>query len=522
MSQGVADRVRAGREAVDRHAWSEGYETLKEADASGALRPEDLARLAAAAWWMGRLDDAISARERAFAAYLDTAKGADAAMVAMMLAKYYYAKGASSIASGWMNRAERLLAEEPDCVQHGHLERLKAVIAHEGAGDYEDALLHSRRALELATRFGDRDLQAIALHDQGRALVAQGAVDEGMTLIDEASVAAVSGELEPYSTGVVYCNTITACKELADYRRAGDWTEAAKRWCERQEIAGFPGMCRVYRASIMLMKGAWPEAEQEARRACDELGDFNLSYAAEAFYELGEIRLRAGDFAAAEEAFKQAHELGRDPQPGLAELRLAEGKLDGACSCIDGALADEARDLYRARLLPAQVEIALAAGDLEKARRGAHELEEIAATYGSDALEAQALIALTRVALAEDDSDQTVPRARRAFRLWQGIGAPYEAAEARVLLASAYRAQGKRDDAVLELEAALGSFERLGATAVAMHVRKELESLGVKPGVRTGGDDRVTRTFMFTDIVRSTKLVEAIGDDAWTDLVRWH
>jgi class 3 adenylate cyclase len=514
--------LEAGREAVDRHAWSEGYELLKESDTAGTIAPEDLERLAGAAWWMGQLDDCISARERAFAAYMDAADRRRAAMMATMLAKDHYFKGASSIGTGWVNRAERLLAEEPECIEQGYLERLKGVIAHEGAGDYEKALEHGRRALDLATRFFDRDLQAIALHDQGRALVALGQVEEGMALIDEATVAAVSGELAPLTTGVVYCNTITACAELADYRRAGDWTEAAKRWCERQAISGFPGMCRVYRASIMLTKGAWAEAEQEARRACDELGTFNLSYAAEAFYELGDIRLRTGDLAAAEEAFRHAHELGRDPQPGLALLRLAEGKLDGASSCIEGALADESRDLYRARLLPAQARIAVDAGDADTARRAAEELEEIARKYGSHALEAMALTARSMVALAEEKAGEAARAARAAVRLWQSVAAPYEAAEARVLLASAHRAEGKRDDALLELEAALGAFERLGAALDAGHVRSELEALGAKPVVRASGDGRQTKTFMFTDIVRSTKLVDAIGDDAWTDLVRWH
>ncbi|MDQ3669912.1 MAG: hypothetical protein M3377_06485, partial [Actinomycetota bacterium] len=445
-----------------------------------------------------------------------------AAIVAIALVKDYYAKGSPSIGSGWVSRAERLLADEPECLEHGWLERLRGVLAHEGAGDYEKALEHVRRALALGAKFGDRELQAVALHDQGRALVASGRVAEGMALIDEATVAAVSGELRPYDTGVIYCNTIAACKELADYRRAGDWTEAAKRWCERQSIAGFPGMCRVYRASIMLVQGAWPEAEVEARRACDELQEFNLSYAAEAFYELGEIRLRAGDLSAAEKAFKQAHELGRDPQPGLALLRLAEGKTQSACSCIDRALADESRDLYRAPLLPANVEIAVASGDLEKARSATEELEAIAEKFGSDALRATAGTARARVALSEGDAGAAVRTSREALRRWQSIDAPYETAETRMLLASAYVADGDADSAVLELEAARAAFERLGAVISTRHAREQLRDLGIETLGGRDGRTRARRTFMFTDVVRSTKLVEAIGDDAWTDLVHWH
>jgi class 3 adenylate cyclase len=518
----AADALEAGREALRRYAWREGYELLESADSAAPLSSEDLEGLAAAAWWTGRLEACISARERAFAGYMAGGSRRRAAMMAMAVAKDHYAKRASSIGTAWVARAERLLAEEPECVEQGYLERLLSVIAFEGRGDFDAALAHARRALEIGTKFGDRELQALAVHDQGRVLVAKGEVAAGMAMIDEATVAAVSGELSPYHTGVVYCNTITACKELADYRRAGDWTEAAKRWCERQAISGFPGMCRVYRASIMLMRGAWPEAELEARRACDELMEFNLSYAAEAFYELGELRMRKGDFAAAHEAFRQAHELGRDPQPGVALIRLAEGKTDGASACIDQALDEESRDLHRARLLPAQVEVALVTGDLAKARTAAEELTAIGERYGSDALEAAATAARSRIALEEGDARLAIRDARHALRLWQEVGAPFEAAQARMLLALAYVAEGNADDGALELQAAASALDRLGAVPDARRAREQLESLGVRPTSMDASAGSQTRTFMFTDIVRSTNLVEAVGDDAWAELVRWH
>ena len=520
MSHDAADALEAGREALRHFAWRDAYELLESADAAAPLSPDDLEGIAAAAWWTGRLEACISARERAFASYMATGSRRPAAMVAMAVAKDYFAKGVSSIGSAWVARAERLLAEEPECTEHGYLERLLSVIAFEGRGDFDAALLHARRALEIGTKFGDRELQAVALQDQGRVLVAKGEVVEGMAMIDEATVAAVSGELSPYYTGVVYCNTITACKELADYRRAGDWTDAATRWCERQAIAGFPGMCRVYRASIMILRGAWPEAELEARRACDELREFNLSYAAEAFYELGEVRMRRGDPVAAQEAFKQAHELGRDPQPGLALLRLAEGKTEGARACIDQAL-EEVRPLHRARLLPAQVEIALAAGDIETAGAAADELETIRKTYGSDALEAAACSARSRIALEEGNWQLASRNARQALRLWQEVGAPFELAQMRMLLASAYLAEGNTDGATLELHAAASSFERLGAIPDMRRARTQLESLGAAD-VAGLPQARYSRTFMFTDIVRSTELIEAIGDDAWSDLLAWH
>jgi class 3 adenylate cyclase len=512
------DLVQAGRDAIGRHDWEAARDLLTRADAEEPLAAPDLERLAEAAWWTARLEECISARERAYRGRVAAGEPREAAIVALALAKDYYAKGAGSIGSAWLSRAERLLEEEPDCAEHGWLERLRGVIALEGSGDFDAALDHARRAHELAQAFGESDLLAVSLHDQGRALVMRGDVDEGLALIDEATVPALAGELSAYNTGVVYCNTITACKELADFRRAGDWTEAAKRWCERHAVAGFPGMCRVYRASIMLVRGAWQEAEEEARKACGELPTFNVAYAAEAFYELGEIRFQAGDLDGAEDAFRQAHELGRDPQPGLALLRLAQGKSDGAEIGIARALETDTPDLHRARLLPARIQVALARGETEAARLAVDELGSISDRYGSEALRAAARAARAELALALGDAREAVANARDAGHLWRSVDAPYEVARARVTLGKAYAALGADDDAALELQAAANAFARLGAARDLRDAREALGRFGGSPG----GNGRTARTFMFTDIVRSTDLVEAIGDGAWLDLVRWH
>jgi class 3 adenylate cyclase len=521
VSQVAGGSLAAGREAIVRHDWSEAYERLREADAESPLGPEDLERLAEAAWWTAKLDECIAARERAFALYHGEGTRRAAALVAISLAKDYYAKGSSSIGAAWVNRAERLLADEPDCVEQGRLHRLRGVIALEVQDNYEVALEEARLARETAARFHDADLLAVALHDEGRALVMRGDVDAGMALIDEATAPATAGELTPFNTAVIYCNTITACKELADYRRAGEWSEAAKRWCERQAIAGFPGMCRVYRASIMALRGAWSEAEVEARLACEELPSFNRGYAAEAFYELGEIRLRSGDLPAAEEAFTHAHELGRDPQPGLARLRLVQGRIGGASTSLSRALDAEPGELHRARLLSAQVEVALTAGSAEAARAAGDELAAIAERYGSDALAAAAADGRARVGLAAGEAQAAGRAAREAVRLWQAVEAPYETAQARVVLGRIHASDGDDENARLELAAAAATFERLGARLDARGARDELARLRTGAGA-PDGDARAMRTFLLTDIVRSTSLVEALGDEAWTDLVAWH
>ncbi|MCH6555978.1 MAG: adenylate/guanylate cyclase domain-containing protein, partial [Chloroflexi bacterium] len=509
--------LQEARDAFERHAWQEAFDLLTAADASGGLAPEDLESLAEAAFWTGRTDECIEALERAYAGFTEAGNARGAASVAINLCFHHFAKLAPSVAAGWSSRAVRLLETEPDCPEHGHLARISTNVTM-SAGNLDGALEYARRTYEIGSRFGDRDLQAFGLFDQGNVLVAKGQVAEGMALLDEAMVAAVSGELGPFATGVIYCSMITTCERLADYRRAAEWTDAAQRWCDRQSIAGFPGLCRVQHAQIMRLRGAWAEAEEEATRARDELQGFNLRATGEAFYQIGEIRLRMGDLPAADDAFCQAHELGREPQPGLALLRLAEGNIDAARSMINRAIVDQSWDrLARARLLPVQVEIAIAAADLETASSAADELEAIAETYDTPALRASAACALGALQLAEGDAAAACESLRRGWRLWQEVDAPYEAARARMLLAAAYQAGGDGEAAKLELRSAASTFERLGAV---LDTRRAAELLG--DGASQKATPRAVKTFMFTDIVKSTNLVEAIGDEAWENLLHWH
>ncbi len=192
-------------------------------------------------------------------------------------------------------------------------------------------------------------------------------------------------------------------------------------------------------------------------------------------------------------------------------------------SSIKRALADQSLSpLIRARRLPAQVEIALSAGDLNSARSATAELEGIAKTYRASAFDAGAVCARGALALAEGDTSMACRCLREGLRLWQEVDAPYEVARARMLLATACGAEGDDETATLELQAAHSSFERLGAVPDA---RRAADALG-RDATAAGAELRATsesiRTFMFTDIVKSTALVEAIGDEAWEDLLRWH
>jgi len=513
----------AARAAVAKHAWRQAFNLLNEADRVEPLQPDDLMRLGESAWWLGRLEDAIAARERAYAGYSEAGDTQDAAICALALAQDYFGKLAHSIGAGWFNRAERLLETEPESPGHGHLAFAHAM-GSMAAGDLDAALGCADRTLEIGTRLGDRDLQAYGLLLRGRVLILKGDVKQGLALLDEATVAAVSGDIGPYATGIIYCLAITTTASLADYSRAGEWTEASKRWCDRQSISGFPGVCRVHRAEIMRLRGSWREAEQEARRALTELEKFNLEYAAEGFYELGEVRLRIGDLEEAEDAFRQAHELGRPPYPGLAVLWLVQGKAEAAARTMKRALDDPHFDrLGRSRLLPAEVEIALAVGDRERARVAVEELETTAADYDSAPLRASALCARGALQLADGDAAGAVTSLHESWRTWKAADLPYEAARARMALGVALRADGDEHSAVMELQAARSSFAHLGAMIDLDRVAGLLGQDNAGRGMNSPvPGTRVAKTLMFTDIVGSTNLVEALGDEAWENLLGWH
>jgi class 3 adenylate cyclase len=510
----VADPLEAARTAAGSHAWREAYDAYAAAD-ERELSPEDLERFADAAWWTGRLDEAISLRERSYAGFSAAGQKLDAARLALTLSWDHSGRGSFSVSHGWFANAERLLEREPESVAHGGLALTRAVNAMWAEGDLRAAIEDFERASELGERFGDRNIQVMSMVGKGRALVKAGEIEAGLALLDEGTAAAVCGELKPYYTGLVYCITISSCQDLGDYRRAAEWTEAANRWCDRLDVTGFPGACRIHRAEIMRLRGDWPGAEKQAIEACEELLDFDRFITAGGYYEIGEIRRRRGDFASAEEAYRTANELGRDPQPGLALLRLAEGKVDAAVAGITSTLAELEDPLSRLRRLPAQIDIAVAAADLKTARTAATELEQIVDSYKiggrrAAAFDATAHFASGQIKLAEDDSEGAVRCLRRARDEWQGVGAPYETAHARMLLGIALRRQGDEHAAIGELEAAEAVFERLGAKLDQERAKELLGRL------------QAQRTFLFTDIVDSTRLLETLGDEKWRKLLARH
>jgi class 3 adenylate cyclase len=519
------DRLEAGREALRRHAWSEAALALSEADATDGLAPDDLERLASASWWSGDMDGAVDALERAFAGHVDRQDASAAAIVALRLADLALVRLSFSLASGWMARAERLLADEPEGAGHAWLALIQGLVAVLSRGDYEGGSVLLDRSLDLARAHRSLEAETLALSLKGQVLLRRGRWAEGLALIDEAAAAATSDRMDPKTACDVYCLTITACSDLGEYRRAGEWIDQADRWMARRSLTGYRGVCRLHRATLKRLRGAWEEAEREAIGACQELEQFRiLDSVGYAYYEVGEVRSRMGDVEAAEAAFARAYEHGRDPQPGLALLTLARGDAEEAARMIarsldegEGALL--ANDmLRRSRLLAAQVEIALARDDLETAGAASAELGEIASSYACDVLHALARTAEGAVALAEGTPGSAITSLTDAWRRWQRAEVPYEAARARVLLGRARIEAGDRRTAELDLQAARSTFVRLGAAPDVPQVDSLLRRLA-------HDDDesaRVTTTFLFTDIVESTKLAAAVGDRNWKSVIAWH
>jgi DNA-binding CsgD family transcriptional regulator len=433
---------------------------------------------------LGLDDEYLGLVERAHHAYLDAGDLLRAARCAVWIGINLALRGEVGPATGWFGRAQRLVERERrDCVEHGYL-LLQGMFRHEAAGDWEAAFDAAAEAATIGEGFGDRDLVTMARHVQGRARAKQGRLHEGLALLDEAMVSVTAGELSPIVTGLVYCSVIEACQEVYAIRRAREWTAALTSWCAGQPgLVAFTGACLVHRVEIMRLAGAWDEALAEARRASRRLAQQPSRRAVgQALYFEGEVKRLQGEFDAAEDVYRQASVYGWEPQPGLALLRLAQGRIDAAAAAIQRAAGEAAEPLDRAKLLPAYVEIMLARGDAEQAQTAARELDEIAGRFDeSGMLGAVADHARGAVSLAQGDPGAALAALRRSWRAWQELEAPYEAARVRVLLAEACHVLGDDEAATLELEGARHDFADLGAAP-------DLARLDSLAGPGGGGD----------------------------------
>jgi DNA-binding CsgD family transcriptional regulator len=483
--ESAATLAARGRDNFARQSWADAYLELSAADAQLPLAPDDVLLLAMSAHLTGRDGDRDALLTRAHHDFLDQGDVPRAVRAAFYLVMGLADRGEFAQAGGWLGRARRLLDEHSlDCVEQGYL-LIPVSIQILESGDAAGAFGSFAQAGKIADRFGDLDLATFSRLGRGVSLVHLGEIAEGVSLLDEAMVAVTAGEVSPVVSGVVYCAVIDLCQEIFDLRRAHEWTTALSHWCSAHpDLVPYRGQCLVHRVEIMQLHGAWPDAIDEAKRACALLdGPPPQPAAPAAYYQQAELHRLRGEFSKAEEGYRLVSRLGRTPQPGIALLRLQQGQPEVAAASIRLTLEETKARTQRAKLLAAYVDIMLAAGDLAAAGEAAAELAETAEHFASPFLTAVATYASGAVRLAEGDVRGALESLGTAWSNWHELDAPYDGARARVLMGVARRQLGDEDTARMELDAARWVFRQLGAVPELTRTEQLLK----KDSVRTAG-----------------------------------
>ena len=499
------------RAAYGQSQWSAARAALRDADADQPIGADDLERLAWSCRWAGDPAGFLNALERAEVAFTDAGGVAGAARMALEQARHHAMMLDGAVALTCYLRATEHLAEAPECAEHAQERWSLAFTLMEG-GDADGARAALLDARAIARRVGSPGMEAMAVQGLAHVAATTGEVSEVLPLLDEAAALAMRPGVAPVHAGYVYCAVISICRALCDWGRATEWTKVSTRYCERESIAGYTGLCRFHQGEIDRLHGQLAEAEQRVLQACEELLGINRYSAGWGYSELVEIRVRRGDLDGAEEALAEAIALGDDGQPGRGRLLLAQGDARAAVRSLSRSLADPgflARE-RRVFLLPVYVAACVAVGDEQAAAESVAELEELARRFGTPGPAAAAAVARGHLALHRGDTEEAIAALREGVRTWSEVEAPYEAAQARVLLARALTADGDDAGARLELKAAARLVDEFGVAV----------DLDIAPARPEGA--RTIRTFLFSDIVDSTRLSEAMGDAAWEPLLQWH
>jgi DNA-binding CsgD family transcriptional regulator len=455
--------LEAARAAFARREWTAAAHAFAVADAARALGPADLDMAGLSRHLIGDDDAALAILARAHQGAVAGGDLLHAARLAFWAGMMSALRGDTAVAGGWLSRAGRLVEESgADSVEAGWLLIPQALRT---ADEPATALAMYEEAARIAGRFEDLDLATVARLGCGDSLVALGQVERGVALLDDAMLAVASGEVGPVVTGIVYCGAIETFHRIHDLRRAQGWTEALTRWCaEQPDLAPFRGRCLVYRADLMRFHGEWPEATEEIRRAEEWLLRPPPAPAVgEAYYVEAELHRLRGELGAAETAYREAARWGRRQDPGLAMVRLAQGRAPAALTMIRRAIDETPVELDRIPLLEALVEVLVATGDANGAREAADELARLATIADTPLLDAVAALAGGSAWLAAGDPRSALASLRTASALWQELAAPYELARVRLGIGLACRALGDEETAAMELAAAREAFLALGA-----------------------------------------------------------
>lgn len=460
----VAAALTQGRIAYLARVWDEAYALLSAADRTKPLEPDDLEQAARAAYLTGREEDCFGLLERAFNERMRRDDPERAALDGFWMIYALMNRGDWARASGWIGRSRRAIDDgKRDCVARGYLmipQGLQALMS----GDVEAAYAAFNEQREIGQRFADPDLITLGRYGEGQTLIAMGRPTDGIAVLDEVMVGVTGGEVSAIVAGLVYCGVIAACMQAFDTRRATEWTAALNHWCDSQPgLVPYRGQCLVHRAQIMQLRGAWSDALEEARQAAEQFAKAGQPAAGDAVYQQAEVHRLRGDFTEAERNYRLAGEFGREAQPGLALLRLAQGRIDTALAGLRRAIDEAPTPVSRPLLLCALVEISLAARDVPAARQAADELTAIASSLAAPMVQAMAARADGAVLLAEGESSRALRAARRAWLVWQDLDAPYDAACTRVIVGLACRQLGDEDAAQMELAAARSVFAELPA-----------------------------------------------------------
>lgn len=508
--------------AYEQRDWVGTLEALARAEEDTSLEAPELEIRAWSLLWSAPSPESTRPFEQAHAAYDEADDQRGAARMAIQLVRDFAQQNQSALAAGWFGRASALLESLEECEEHALFEWILSR-THFESGMFEKSLAHADRAVELARRVGSRDVEALGLLDRGHCLLAVGDVDEAVAIHDQIIAIAMGGGLGVQVTGTIYCSVIWGCRNRGDWERAGQLTDHSIRWCETAHVAQFPGLCMLHRAEVLRLQAHFEQAEREVLRACDDLLVSDVRASGHAFNELGEIRIRRGDLPGTRTAFRRAVELGMEPEPGLSRLRVVDGDIEGALKGLDRALSDNRLNAKERHviLLAAKIEAAIAGGQLRLARTALGQLEVQPDLWKTPAHLAEVEASRGRMLLSEGNSEEAIAALKRSRRAWLDIGANYEAARIQSLLALALEADGDLSAARLELEAAHDAMNRLGATLDEERAARRLAQLAT----RTPSTEQVdvsVRTFLFTDIVGSTRLVEVMGDADWETLRRWY